>query len=102
MTQAARNRIAMRTLSVNACALSALLLAATSAFGGDISLAWDSVNDSQLARYIVYYGSTAALDTHFFSASWAECDDLSAAFAQGRLVESRSVFYVYLPDTETG
>jgi len=233
MTQAARDRIAIRTNSVHASALFALLLAATGAWGGDLSLEWEAVDSGQLAGYIVYYGSTertyagsidvgnrtsytvsglpdgatyhfavtaydtsrvqsafsndavgtvvanagsawneaggatatvveyfnaslahyfitsdrneitvlddgavdgwsrtgetfkayvasgapglgitpvcrfygrpdAGLDTHFYSASLAECDDLLAASGKGWVLESRYVFYVELPDTQTG
>ena len=50
-----------------------------------------------------FYGSpTAGLDSHFYSASPAECADVARRFAGIWLPESSNVFGVYLPDTTTG
>jgi hypothetical protein len=50
-----------------------------------------------------FYGSpTAGLDSHFYSASPAECEDVRRKFAGIWLPESDNVFEVYLPNTTTG
>jgi len=50
-----------------------------------------------------FYGSpTAGLDSHFYSASPAECEDVKRKFAGIWLPESANVFEVYLPNTTTG
>jgi hypothetical protein len=52
------NRRAISNISFHPSALVVLLLAASpSASGGDISLAWNAVDNSALAGYMVYYGS---------------------------------------------
>jgi len=46
-----------------------------------------------------FYGAPAAgFDSHFYSASLAECAQVSAKFADAWLLESSNVFQVYLPD----
>ena len=50
-----------------------------------------------------FYGSPAAgLDSHFYSASVAECNDVKQKFAGIWLLEADNVFVVYLPDLNTG
>jgi hypothetical protein len=50
-----------------------------------------------------FYGLPAAgLDSHFYSASAAECDAVKQKFAQSWLFESANVFQLYLPNGTTG
>jgi hypothetical protein len=50
-----------------------------------------------------FYGlPSAGLDSHFYSASTAECDAVKQKFAQSWLFESPNVFEMYLPNTTTG
>lgn len=50
-----------------------------------------------------FYGLPAAgLDSHFYSASVAECNEVQQKFAQAWLFESPDVFGMYLPDTASG
>jgi hypothetical protein len=50
-----------------------------------------------------FYGlPSAGLDSHFYSASVAECDDVKRKFAGSWELESDNVFLVYLPDAVTG
>jgi hypothetical protein len=50
-----------------------------------------------------YYGNPAyGLDTHFYSASPQECAAVHERWPEQWLLESNSVFQVYLPDTATG
>jgi len=50
-----------------------------------------------------FYGLPAAgLDSHFYSASVKECNEVKQKFAQAWLFESANVFGMYLPDTTSG
>jgi len=50
-----------------------------------------------------FYGSpTAGLDSHFYSASPTECDEVKQKFPGAWLLESMDVFQVFLPNTTTG
>ena len=50
-----------------------------------------------------FYGNPiAGLDSHFYSASPAECADVSVRFAGSWLAESDDAFGVWLPDPRTG
>ncbi|MEP7207236.1 MAG: hypothetical protein ABI920_09885 [Casimicrobiaceae bacterium] len=50
-----------------------------------------------------FYGNPqVGLDSHFYSASPAECAAVQANFPNAWLLESSNVFQVYLPDTTTG
>ena len=50
-----------------------------------------------------FYGVPAAgLDSHFYSASAAECDAVKQKFPTAWLLESPNVFQVYLPNLTTG
>ena len=49
-----------------------------------------------------FYGRPAGQDSHFYSASAAECQAVAARFGDVWLLESTDVFEVYLPDTQTG
>ncbi|MCL4761229.1 MAG: hypothetical protein KJ018_05490 [Burkholderiales bacterium] len=50
-----------------------------------------------------FYGlPSAGLDSHFFSASPQECEDVQRRFADAWLLESLDVFRVVLPDPVTG
>jgi len=50
-----------------------------------------------------FYGVPAAgLDSHFYSASAAECDAVKQKFPSAWLLESANVFQVYLPNLTTG
>ncbi len=50
-----------------------------------------------------FYGNPGVgLDSHFYSASSAECAAVEANFPNAWLLESPDVFQVYLPDTATG
>jgi len=50
-----------------------------------------------------FYGSPAAgLDSHFYSASPLECQQVQQRFPNAWLLESLDVFEVFLPDTTTG
>ena len=50
-----------------------------------------------------YYGNPAAgLDSHFYSASATECDEVKQKFPNAWLLESSNVFQIYLPDLMTG
>jgi len=50
-----------------------------------------------------FYGNPAVgLDSHFYSASPAECDDVKRKFPGAWLLESDAVFLVGLPNTTTG
>ena len=50
-----------------------------------------------------FYGTPAAgLDSHFYSASTAECDAVKQKFPTAWLLESTNVFQAYLPDLATG
>lgn len=50
-----------------------------------------------------YYGNPAfGLDSHFYSASPAECAAVHEKFPEQWLLEANNVFQVYLPNTTTG
>ena len=50
-----------------------------------------------------FYGSpTAGLDSHFYSASAAECADVKVRFPGVWLEETANAFGVFLPDAQTG
>ena len=50
-----------------------------------------------------FYGLPAAgLDSHFYSASAVECNEVKQKFPDAWLFESANVFEVYLPDQSTG
>ena len=50
-----------------------------------------------------FYGSPAAgLDSHFYSASWDECQSVLERFPTAWLLESFDVFDVFLPNLDTG
>ena len=50
-----------------------------------------------------FYGSPkSGLDSHFYSASPAECSAVEQKFPDAWLLESNNVFQVYLPNTTTG
>ncbi len=50
-----------------------------------------------------FYGNPAAgLDSHFYSASATECDEVKQKFPLAWLLESSNVFQIYLPDLATG
>ena len=50
-----------------------------------------------------FYGLPAAgLDSHFYSASTAECDEVKQKFPAAWFPESANVFQVYLPNLTTG
>jgi len=50
-----------------------------------------------------FYGTPAAgLDSHFYSASAAECADVRVRFPGVWLEETANAFGVFLPDTQTG
>lgn len=50
-----------------------------------------------------FYGSPeAGLDSHFFSASVAECDSVMTKYPQAWILESPNAFMVELPDQDTG
>jgi hypothetical protein len=50
-----------------------------------------------------FYGSPdAGLDSHFYSASSAECDDVLRRFPGVWLEETPNAFGLYLPDAQTG
>jgi len=50
-----------------------------------------------------FYGSPkSGLDSHFYSASPAECDAVAQKFPDAWLLEASNVFQVYLPNTVTG
>ena len=50
-----------------------------------------------------FYGlASAGLNSHFYSASPAECADVAQRFAGSWQLESSAVFYVKLPNTSTG
>lgn len=50
-----------------------------------------------------FYGNPqAGLDSHFYSASAAECEEVAQKFPLAWLLESNNVFRVFLPNTVTG
>ena len=50
-----------------------------------------------------FYGnSNAGLDSHFYSASPAECSEVSTRFGDSWLAETDNAFGVWLPDPQTG
>jgi hypothetical protein len=50
-----------------------------------------------------FYGNPAAgLDSHFYSASATECEDVAIKFAGVWILEDSSVFQVFLPNAMTG
>jgi len=50
-----------------------------------------------------FYGlPSAGLDSHFYSASATECEEVKAKFPRAWLYESGNVFGIYLPDLATG
>jgi photosystem II stability/assembly factor-like uncharacterized protein len=59
--------------------------------------------DSRFTSVCRFYGSpSAGLDSHFYSASPAECNDVRERFAGKWIFESDNVFIVSLPDPVTG
>jgi len=59
-----------------------------------------STNLSPVCRF--YGEPSAGLDSHFYSASPAECQEVAARFPGVWVLESSDVFGVALPDTTTG
>lgn len=50
-----------------------------------------------------FYGRPeAGINSHFYSASPAECAAVASKFADAWILESPTFFYAYLPDTNTG
>ncbi len=71
---------------------------------GQTFQALDSADTSPGALPVCrFYGSPdAGLDSHFYSASAAECADVKVKFPTAWIFESANVFQIYLPNAATG